>query len=90
MNWEIQLARPLRPVLDAAQGKRDQRDDDQRIEDDRGQDGALRRLQVHDVDDVEALKSMSDTQINVMLLIAGLLCVFIGTMPIVSTDGSMK
>src|SRR5882757_419736 len=36
-------------VLHAPEGKWDQRDDDQRIENDGGQDGALRRLQVHEV-----------------------------------------
>src|SRR4029077_7255314 len=46
--------RPLRArggaVSDALQRQRDERDDDQRIEDDRRQDGALRRRQIHNVE----------------------------------------
>src|ERR1700738_1525170 len=40
-------------VLHAPEGKRDQRDDDQRVEYDRRQDSALRRLQVHEVQRLE-------------------------------------
>src|ERR1700755_1606598 len=42
-----------RPVRDALQGERDQRDDDQRVEDDGGEDRALRRRQLHDVERAE-------------------------------------
>ena len=42
-----------RAILDAAQGERDERRDDQRVEDDRGDDRALRRAQVHDVQRVQ-------------------------------------
>ena len=41
------------PIGDALQGKRNERDDDQRIEDDRRQDGALRRRQIHNVERLE-------------------------------------
>ncbi len=40
-------------IGDALQGKRNQRDDDQRIEDDCRQDGALRRRQIHNVERLE-------------------------------------
>src|ERR1039458_9217398 len=38
------------PVLDAAQGQRNERDDNQRIEDDAGEHGAVRVVQAHDVE----------------------------------------
>src|SRR5580700_9867037 len=44
-----QWARPDGPVRDALQRQRNQSNDDQGVEDDRRQDGALRRLQMHDV-----------------------------------------
>src|SRR4051812_21696164 len=41
-------------VADAAQGQRDQREDHQGVEDDRGEDCRLRRVQAHDVEPVQA------------------------------------
>src|SRR5215475_9381976 len=40
-------------VADAAEGERDERDDDQGVEDDGGEDGALRRGEMHDVEHAE-------------------------------------
>ena len=40
-------------VLHALQRQRNQRDDDDGVEDDRGENGRLRRMQVHDVERVE-------------------------------------
>src|SRR5579883_1035107 len=39
-----------RPVFHAAKGQRHERDDDERIEYDRGENGALWRMQPHDVE----------------------------------------
>ena len=44
---------PDRAVLDAAQGQRDQRDDDQRVEDHSGEHRAVGCRQVHDVQSVQ-------------------------------------
>ena len=41
-------------VLDAAQRERNEGDDDERVEDDRAQDRALRRREVHHVERVRA------------------------------------
>src|SRR5215813_9346744 len=40
-------------VADAAEGQRDERDDDQGVEDDGGEDSALRRGEMHDVEHAE-------------------------------------
>ena len=48
-----QRGRAHRPVGDAPQRKRDQGDDDQRIEDDRRENRALRTRQVHDIQRVQ-------------------------------------
>ena len=48
-----QRTRADRTVGDALQRQRDERDDDQRIEDDGRQDGALRRRQIHNVERLE-------------------------------------
>src|ERR1700677_4847099 len=45
--------RAERPVLDAFEGQRDQRHDDEGVEDDGAEDGALGRVQVHDVELVQ-------------------------------------
>src|SRR5262252_3912212 len=45
--------RANRTVADAAEGQRDERDDDQRVEDDGGEDGALRGGEMHDVEHTE-------------------------------------
>src|SRR5579883_3354648 len=45
--------RTHRTVGDAAQRQRDERNDDERVEDDCREDGALRRLQLHDVERLE-------------------------------------
>src|SRR6478752_7956024 len=45
-----QRTRADRPITDALERQRDERDDDQRVEDDGGEDRALRRRQVHDVE----------------------------------------
>ena len=45
-----QAARIQRPVLHAPQRQRNQRDDDQRVENHGGEHGALRRMQAHDVE----------------------------------------
>src|ERR1700694_1684682 len=42
--------RSHRAIGNATQSKRDERDDDQRVEDDRRQDGALGRRETHDVE----------------------------------------
>src|ERR1019366_3246755 len=39
-----------RTVSHSAQGERDKRDDDERVENDRAEDGAQRRSEVHDVE----------------------------------------
>src|SRR5215470_8060725 len=39
-----------RPILDPAQRERDERDNDERVENDRGKDRALRGAEVHDVE----------------------------------------
>src|SRR5579883_1863914 len=44
---------PHGAVADAAQGERDEEDDDDRVEDDRGEDRALRRREAHHVEPVE-------------------------------------
>src|SRR5215469_11945932 len=42
-----------RPVRDAAQGERDERDNDEGVEDDRREDRALRVPEAHDVEDAK-------------------------------------
>jgi hypothetical protein len=49
-----QRARGKRPVFDAAQGERHERDDNQRIENDGRENGALRRVKAHDVEAVQS------------------------------------
>src|SRR6476619_4034294 len=48
-----QVRRAGRGVAHAAQGQRDERDDDQRVEDDGREDGRLRCGQAHDVERAE-------------------------------------
>src|SRR5687768_4324192 len=44
--------RPGRPIPDAAKGERNERDDDQRIENHAREYGRLRRMQSHDVESI--------------------------------------